>query len=79
MHLDEEEEVSSKADLYTTINHKLEPKHIYHDAYSKNTILLSCEGVELRVLWKGERAGSAACLEVKRRWSIRRDRECSLR
>ena len=46
------------------INNKHEPKHIYHDAYSKNTIFLSREGVESRVTWKWERLG----VQPARKW-----------
>ena len=45
-------------------DNKLELKHIYHNAYSKNTIFLYREGVESRVTWKWERLG----VQHARKW-----------
>ena len=49
--LDEEGRNSLQTRICTPeINFKLEPKHIYYNAYSKNTIFLFREGVESRVI-----------------------------
>ena len=65
--LDEEGRNSLQTRICTPeINFKLEPKHIYHNAWSKNTIYISSEGDKLRGIWRRERCWSFHSTRAKR-------------